>query len=243
MTTQRHLVLCAHGTGAVEGQATIQSFFEALEQRIRGNRPEILQVKLAFVDVQQPDLADVLVELADDNCREIVILPLFLARGFHIRTDIPAAIEKFNAKFPAHTVLVADSLGPSQDLAAVLANQITAWPDLERCILVSAGSSDPRAIDDVRTAAKLIAEQLPDQPAPDLAFLSSGEPQLEDLLSSGDSRDVLLLPYLLAPGFFFSKLERIANQYQVQISGQALLNESPDRLVESLLNRIPANHA
>jgi sirohydrochlorin ferrochelatase len=121
------LLAVAHGTASPEGSATTAQLLEA----VRAARPDIA-VDLCFLDVVQPRLADVL----DD--RPTVVVPLLLSTGYHVQTDIPAAV----AEYPA--VTVARHLGPDPLLADVLLDRLPTESS-GSIALVGAGSTRPEA--------------------------------------------------------------------------------------------------
>ena len=106
------LVGCSHGTSDLAGRAVIR----ALLDDVRAARPD-LDVREAFVDVQQPDVAASLAALPDDQ--QVIIVPLLLSAGYHVRVDL----KKQSAGRAG--VTIAPALGPDPRLAEQLA---TAFP-------------------------------------------------------------------------------------------------------------------
>ncbi|WP_420174829.1 sirohydrochlorin chelatase [Luteococcus sp. OSA5] len=72
------IVLAAHGTRSAAGRDCVEQIRRALQESLRE------PVRLGWVDVCGPHLADVLSE--DD-----LVLPAFLGKGHHVSVDIPAA--------------------------------------------------------------------------------------------------------------------------------------------------------
>jgi len=117
------LLLVAHGTASAAGAATTARVLEA----VRAARPSVT-VELAFLDVVQPRLPDAL------DHRPTVVVPLLLSTGYHVQTDIPAAV----APYPA--TRVARHLGPHDRLVTVLLDRLGPVPAGTRVALVGAGS-------------------------------------------------------------------------------------------------------
>ena len=114
-----------------------------------------LDVRLAFCELNTPNLVDVL-----NGCpAEAVVAPLLLADAYHARVDIPAQIAGSGA---GHRVRQADVLGEDDRLVAVL-HQRVAESGVSRfdegvgVLVVAIGSSDPQA--NARTAR--VAPKLP----------------------------------------------------------------------------------
>ena len=176
------LLVVAHGTASVAGSATTAALIDA----VRAARPSIA-VDLCFLDVARPRLADVL----DD--RPTVVVPLLLSTGYHVQTDIPAAV----APHPA--VRVARHLGPDDRLVDALADRLGPVPAAARLVLVGAGSSRVEArVELDETARRLGARFGRDVPAFTLG---------EDLTRRfADLAPVSVATYLLAEGQFVDTL-------------------------------------
>lgn len=215
------LVAVAHGTRDPAGLAATA----ALLDMVRAMRPG-LRVELGYVGVAAPLLADTLARLAGP----VVVVPLLLGSGYHVREDIPAAL----ATAPQVTARVADVLGPDPRLAAVLherltaawdvdvsgrergesgENDDTAWPAIpelpERCeaiVLAAAGSADPSANADAAEMAALLGELTGRTVVPSYLCASSPTPaEAVAALRADGVRDVAVSGYLMTPGHFARK--------------------------------------
>jgi sirohydrochlorin ferrochelatase len=143
------LLLTAHGTASPSGSATTAALCEA----IRAARPG-LPIELCFLDVVRPSLSEALDRL---HRRETIVVPLLLSAGFHVQTDIPAAVAERSG------VRVARHLGPDRLLVAALADRLTAVRGgsvVHSTVLVGVGSSRPDAAADVEVTARLLGEHL-----------------------------------------------------------------------------------
>ena len=80
------MIACAHGTSSTQGAAEVN----ALRAAIAGLRPG-LDVREAYVDVQQPDLVDVVAGLPEGEAA--VVVPLLLSVGYHVKVDIARAVK------------------------------------------------------------------------------------------------------------------------------------------------------
>lgn len=110
-TTAPVLLAVAHGTRDAEGPPV----YRALLRRVGALRPG-LDVRLAYLDLVQPSLADELARVPGPA----VLVPLLLGTGYHIRTDIPAVVAA-TARTP---VRLAPALGPDPLLADALADRL-----------------------------------------------------------------------------------------------------------------------
>jgi sirohydrochlorin ferrochelatase len=186
MDAQRLLVV-AHGTASPAGSATTAKLVEA----IRAARPGHL-VELCFLDVVSPRLPDVL----DD--RPTVVVPLLLSTGYHVQSDIPAAV----APYPK--VRTARHLGPHPLLVTALADRLGAVAPQDSIVLVGAGSSRPEAADELAATGRLLAVSL-DRP---VRVCTLGEDVRATLAAT--TQPVRVATYLLAEGQFVTTLRAAA---------------------------------
>ncbi|NKQ57474.1 sirohydrochlorin chelatase [Amycolatopsis sp. K13G38] len=189
------IVLTAHGTRDPAGPRII----EELAARVRaGGR---LPVRIAYADVRQPDVTSVL-----DSVRghRAVVVPAFLAAGYHVRTDIPAQIQA-----SGHAdVVQAAPFGPAPELIDVMRDRLE-WAGYrpgDAVVLAAAGSSDPRALTEVRQAAEALSKQL--GVAVRVGYAATAQPSIADAVAAarGRGRRVAVASWLLAPGLFQRKL-------------------------------------
>ena len=160
-------VLVAHGTRVPRGVSLIGDLADRVAQTL--DRP----VHVAFVDVLGPTPAELLSATTD---RATVLVPAFLARGYHVRHDIPAHVA--DSGHPDVTVTAA--LGPDPALVRILVDRLleTGWRPDDSVILAAAGTSDPDAMRDLHTTATGLSAVLGSRV--ELAFAATGEPRVAD---------------------------------------------------------------
>lgn len=189
-------LLVAHGTRKAEGVAMIADLAERVGRRLNQ------RVRTAFVDVLGPTPADVLSDLAGEPA---VLMPAFLASGYHVRVDIPSFIEASGHP----DVTVTDALGPSPDIVRVVTDRLieSGWRPSDSVILAAAGTSDDRAKRDLRITATLLSAAIGKRV--ELAYAATGEPRVADAVATmraeGPGR-VVVASYLLADGLFQDRL-------------------------------------
>ncbi|MCQ4082019.1 sirohydrochlorin chelatase [Streptomyces sp. RB6PN25] len=189
------LVAVGHGSRDPEASRTVR----ALLERVRALRPGI-PLRLGHIELSEPLLSDTLASLRG----EVVLVPLLLGRGYHVKHDLPEAL----ARAPHLTGRIAAPLGPHPLLAEALHSRLVeaGFRRSRRAavVLAAAGSRDPdSAADAARTAALLSArlDGLPVVPA----VASAGGPTVADavrtLVVNGSHR-VAIASYFTAPGRF-----------------------------------------
>jgi sirohydrochlorin ferrochelatase len=190
------LVAVAHGTRAPEGPVVVERLVDGVRELL----PDV-PVEVAYVDVLQPDLKTVLRRVQDPA----VVVPLFLAAGYHVRVDVPRGMAQTSGR-----VRVAELLGPDPAVIAAVADRHRAALDGRRpdaVVLAAAGSSDPRARADVETAAERLQKLLAVSVTP--AYVTSAKPRVGDAVAAlriARHRVVSIATYLLAPGLFARSL-------------------------------------
>ena len=223
------LIACAHGTSNAQGAAEVN----ALRDAIAALRPG-LDVREAYVDVQQPDLVDVVAGLPADPAAvapqaggepnaagaSAVVVPLLLSVGYHVKVDIAKAV-----KSRPGTVAAAP-LGPDPRLAALLDERLreAGVTDNDAIVLAAAGSSNPNAALSVEELAGQLGDLRSNRIVP--AYGASAKPSVPEAVAmlreeaaggagAGESAGgvsvggrVVVASYLLAPGFFHDQLAK-----------------------------------
>jgi len=196
-TTPR-LLAVAHGTRNRTGQRQVRHLVE----RVRARRPG-LEVDVAYLDVQEPRLE----EVVTSTDRPTVAVPLLLAAGYHVHTDIPTTVAA-NAQ-----VLVSRPLGPDSALAALLVDGLREVASLEPTdgvVVAAAGSRDPRAQRDVETVAGYLDGLVPGPVR--AAYVTAAQPSVPQAVTAmraDGARRVLVAAYLLADGWFYRALQGV----------------------------------
>jgi sirohydrochlorin ferrochelatase len=186
------LVAVAHGSSHPAAVETVT----ALARNVTRLAP-VIDIRVAFVQHAQPSLPEALAKAGQDA----VVVPLLLSTGYHLTTDIAAA-----AKGP-----VAGPLGPDHLLVTALVARLkeAGVPSGAGVVLAAAGSSDPRAAEQITGQADLLAAEL-DAPVI-AAFAASRRPSVEDAivhLREQTLGPVAVASYLLAPGLFHDRLAK-----------------------------------
>lgn len=237
------LVAVAHGSRDPRAAATV----EALLDEVRLARPG-LPVRTAYLDHATPSLGQAL-----SGLDAAVVLPLLLTEAYHSRVDLPAALNEARARNPRLRVRYGATLGPHPLLLTTLerrlaeAGVVIGDPDTA-VVLVSAGSSDPRANGVVARMARGWGRPVLSRAgsgvegrgwwAVTAAYASAAEPtpaQAVALLREAGAPRVAVVPYLLAPGYFADKVRRTTLEAGADVVAD-VLGPAPE-LAEVLLER------
>jgi sirohydrochlorin ferrochelatase len=190
-------VAVAHGTRDERGVSGVRELLD----KVRKLRPGLPVVE-SYVEITPPSLTTVLAGLD----RPAVVVPLLLGAGYHVKTDLPAAIARSGAE-----AVAAIALGPHALLADALLERLAqaGWQSGDTLVLAAAGSSDPESCADARLTAHLLADRTGAWVT--TAYLSAARPNLAEAiealrLTAPAGRRIAVVPYLLAPGHFYDRV-------------------------------------
>ncbi len=105
-------ILLAHGS---RDPVWLETFRNLTAPALTGSA----DARLAFMELCPPSLEDSIRSATDDGITSIRVLPLFLARGRHLRQDIPKLIEQLQVRFAVEIELL-PPIGEHPTLAQAL---------------------------------------------------------------------------------------------------------------------------
>ena len=194
----RPLVLLAHGSRRPGPSSLLSRTAERVSTILPG-----VEVRTGYVELQPPDPATALEGLVDP-----VVLPFFLARGYHVVHDVPAAVERHGSG------TVTGHLGVEEHLVEAVAQRLReasaplgGLAGLDHIVLGAAGSRQAVALEEVETITRLLEARLGREVTP--AYLSAARPSVRDAVSTARARGarrVGVATYLLAEGRFHRAL-------------------------------------
>jgi sirohydrochlorin ferrochelatase len=202
------LIAVAHGSRDPRHAQKVAELVAA----VRSGRPDI-KVTIAYLDLSEPRLPDVLRQLDTAGVRRATAVPLLLTPAYHAKTDLPRALRRATHDHPRLEVTVARALGPSPTLVMALERRLREagiWPGDPSVgiVLGAAGTSDPAA----RQIEQLAAEWASTGWAGvACAYASAGGPDVAAAaaaLRHQRAERVVLAPYVLAPGILPDRLFR-----------------------------------
>lgn len=192
------LILCAHGTRDPAGQASVAAVAERVHRRLG------VEVRLAYVDVQEPQLDEVVLGVPESSDGiAAVVVPYLLAGGYHVHVDIANAVRT------RHDVVAAPALGPDPRLISIVRDRVreAAVHPTATLVLAPAGSSDARSQADTETT--LDALRLAWDGPVRVGYAAGIEPTVAQAVEAArangeyeEDSDVAVVSYLLSPGFF-----------------------------------------
>ena len=148
--------------------------------------------------------------------RQVVIVPLFLLAGVHVKEDLPREIAKAQTLMPSRMrLLCAPYLGSQSSFKHFVASRLQAT-SADRCLLLAHGSR--------RSAGNRSVQQLGESLDADVAFWSVPpdlETQVIELMQQG-YQQIAIAPYFLFPGSITDAITRRTEDLAERLSRLSL---------------------
>ena len=113
------ILLFAHGARDPEWALP----FEKIAAMVRAQQTDT-PVVLAYLELMQPKLAEAVDTLAEQGVQDITLIPMFLARGGHLKQDLPRIVVEIRSNHPALNISLAPAIGEVDSILAQLANWV-----------------------------------------------------------------------------------------------------------------------
>lgn len=117
---QAGLILFAHGSR----DARWAEPFERLLERVARAAPQA-RVVLAYLEMMPPDLPAAAAGLRDAGFRDIIVVPVFLGQGGHVRDDLPVLVQRTAARHPDCRLRLAGAAGEDDAVLDAIAAYCT----------------------------------------------------------------------------------------------------------------------
>ena len=112
----RGVILFGHGSRDPAWRAPMDAVASKIIEKSPGTR-----VVCAFLELQAPDFAAAVSELANAGAEHVTVLPMFLGIGRHARQDLPTLVEAARAAHPGLAFAVLPSVGELPEVIEALA--------------------------------------------------------------------------------------------------------------------------
>jgi len=115
MTTA--LILFAHGARDPEWAAPLRRVQAAIRQQA-GNTP----VELAFLEFMAPNLAECAATLVAAGAANILVVPMFIAQGGHLKRDVPEMLAQLRSTHPEVRFSLSGAIGEEEIVIKAMAD-------------------------------------------------------------------------------------------------------------------------
>ncbi len=116
MDTSTGIVLFAHGSRDPQWSLPI----EAVRRAIESTHPQA-QVRCAYLELCEPDLAQAVRSLLENGVRSLSIVPMFLGTGRHAREDLPLLVAALQNEHPSLSIALQPPVGEDPRMTTLMA--------------------------------------------------------------------------------------------------------------------------
>jgi sirohydrochlorin cobaltochelatase len=109
------LLVLGHGSQSEEAD----EIFAKIVDRVRGIS-SFEHVAMGSLQLSRPTFADGVQALLDEGVQEMVIMPMFIFRGNHVKFDIPEELENLRVEHPEIRFVMAEPIGADVRLADII---------------------------------------------------------------------------------------------------------------------------
>lgn len=114
MTTA--IILFAHGARDPEWANPLRRVQAAIRQRA-GSVP----VELAFLEFMTPTLPECVAALAAGGAANILVMPMFIAQGGHLKRDVPEMLALLRSTYPEVQFSLSGAIGENEIVVQAMA--------------------------------------------------------------------------------------------------------------------------
>ena len=109
------IVLFAHGARDPEWAGPVRRLAALLE-----SRAPAVRARPAFLEFMTPDLDAAVDELVAEGVRRILVVPVFLAQGGHLKRDVPQQAAAAARRQPDCSLILAKAVGEDDRVLAAM---------------------------------------------------------------------------------------------------------------------------
>lgn len=110
------LILFAHGARDPDWADPMRRVRASLREQAPAMRVEV-----AFLEFLQPKLRDCVESLLSEGFERIVVLPMFVARGGHLKRDLPLLLDELRQRHPQARFELAGAIGEAESIVQAMA--------------------------------------------------------------------------------------------------------------------------
>ncbi|AFK87642.1 MULTISPECIES: sirohydrochlorin chelatase [Thermoanaerobacterium] len=115
----RGLLIVAHGSRANEAKNVVIEIVNKIQ-----SLNKYKSVKAGFMEFDFPDIPLSIKQFVEEGIFDIIVAPLFLFEGMHIKVDIPSILKKEAEKYPGISIKFARPIGYDDRIIDILLSRI-----------------------------------------------------------------------------------------------------------------------
>ena len=110
------LILFAHGARDPEWANPMRRVQAAVRQRVTD-----IPAELAFLEFLPPTLPECAAQLIEQGAQKVVILPMFIARGGHLKNEAPEMVAMLRSTYPNVEFSMSGAIGENEIVVQAMA--------------------------------------------------------------------------------------------------------------------------
>jgi sirohydrochlorin cobaltochelatase len=118
------IILFAHGARDPDWAAP----FNIIRSQLQAARPDA-QVRLAFQDFMTPTLDQAAAQAVAGGARRVLLVPLFMAQGGHLKQDLPRLVAEIRGQHPQLEVRVMPAIGDAPEVLRAIGDWVLRGAD------------------------------------------------------------------------------------------------------------------
>jgi sirohydrochlorin cobaltochelatase len=113
------LILFAHGSRDPEWASPLRRVRAAVLDGSPG-----LRIEVAFLEFLEPRLQDCASTMVAEGFDRIIVVPMFIAQGGHLKNDLPLIIDELRARFPNVVFEMPGPVGEAESVVQAMAAHV-----------------------------------------------------------------------------------------------------------------------
>lgn len=118
-TENKAIVLFGHGARDPQWAEPMKRLQSILLEQVKG-----VQVELAFLELMEPGLPEVVDCMALGGVKHIQVVPIFFGRGGHLKNDFPVIMAELKTKHPELNIEATAAVGQWDAVWQAIATEI-----------------------------------------------------------------------------------------------------------------------
>ncbi len=113
---KKALFVLAHGSQAKEADVIL----EAIVEKVRARQVDFCCVGYGSLQISKPSFEEGIEALINSGAKEIVIVPMFIFIGNHVKFDIPELLQALKEKHPEVSFIMGEPIGADDRLVDII---------------------------------------------------------------------------------------------------------------------------
>lgn len=112
---KKALFVLGHGSQAQEADQIFAKIVEMVK-----NITTFEMIGMGSLQISKPSFEEGITELVNKGAEQIVIVPMFIFKGNHVKYDIPEELNKLREKYPHVEFIMAKHIGADERIAMII---------------------------------------------------------------------------------------------------------------------------